>query len=120
MLSWNKLIDQTLFFEIIDGDVCHLDTIIALFDEQARENLQAMDVALENCDIQAFERTAHDLKNLGRNIAAQSLISLSEELESLARQACFKEAQKHLSKTRGVIKRAGEELRYLRDKWAES
>ena len=118
MLGWNKLIDSEVFYEIIDGDVCHLDTIIALFEEQAEENLEAMERALKQSDIQAFERAAHDLKNLGRNIAAQKLIDYSDQLESLAINSKFDEASDRLGKIKSLLKRAKEELNSLRKKWS--
>jgi hypothetical protein len=117
MFGFIRLIDQKTFHEIIGDDMGHLDTIIALFDEQANDNMSNMHEALLKNDALAFERAAHDLKNLGRNIAAQKLIEHSHELERLAAESALEAAAKRLKETSDLLARASRELKKLRKKW---
>ena len=118
MFGWNTLIDQNTFHEMIGSDIEHLDTLIALFEEQSKENVESMQHAIQHHDVQTFERAAHDLKNLGRNIASSKLIEHSQELERIASETQFDLAATKIDETARLLNRALKELRKLRRKWS--
>ena len=118
MFGWNNLIDHKTFHEMIGSDVEHLDTLIALFEEQSRENLESMQHAIRHQNVQVFGRAAHDLKNLGRNIASAKLVAHSQELERIASEPHLAEAAERIDETVRLLGRALKELRKLRRKWS--
>ncbi|MFN8390851.1 MAG: Hpt domain-containing protein [Bdellovibrionota bacterium] len=118
MLGFSKIIDKKTFHEIIGDDLEHLDTIIALFEEQAEDNLSNMREAILREDRGSFERAAHDLKNMGRNVASQKLVDHSHELERLAKEAPFEALHDKLQDSSDLLAKALKELKSLRKKWA--
>jgi HPt (histidine-containing phosphotransfer) domain-containing protein len=118
MLGFNRIIDKKTFHEIIGDDLEHLDTIIALFEEQADDNLTNMREAILKEDRGAFERAAHDLKNMGRNVASNRLVEHSHELEKLAAEARFGALHDKLEESSDLLAKALKELKSLRKKWS--
>ena len=105
-----KLIDKNLFLETIDRDQSLLETLISLFEEQSRDNINSMRDALRTKNNEQFERAAHDLKNLGRNIASEKLVEHSHILETLAAERKIIEAGKLLDQTEKLLGKAQKEL----------
>ncbi len=110
MLTWTRIIDKRAFLDLIDSDKAHLAMIIELFKEQSQDNLENMENAASLDDSDAFLRAAHDLKNLGRNIAAMALIKHSETLEEHAARQELTKADAMLKETRKLLSKALREL----------
>ena len=114
MFGWNKIIDKREFLETIDNESALLDTVIELFTQQASDSLSHMQTALANKDCNAFERAAHDLKNIGRNIASDKFIKHSRELEILAGENKLDQAAAKIDSTQKLIAKAKKELENIR------
>lgn len=117
MLLFSKVIDTKIFLESVGDDTSHLDTLISIFAEQSRDNIAHMYTALGKNDYDAFERAAHDIKNLGRNIAANKLIEHSQVLEELAAKRQLTNVEELIENTKKLLDRAQSELVKIRKKF---
>lgn len=114
MFGWNRVIDKKTFLETVGGDPSFIDTLIELFRKQSKENVQALQNAARRGDEKAVQQAAHDLKNIGRNIASTKLIKLSSRLEELAAAKQLAEVTESIEKTTDLLARALEELQEMR------
>lgn len=117
MLGWNKVIEKSVFMETIDNDSSLLDTVIELFKQQSKDTFNAMTTAIDQSDWFAFERAAHDLKNIGRYLASPRLIEHSHELEKLAAERHLEVAAHKLDRTAKLLTKALKELTTIRKQW---
>ena len=117
MFLFSKIIDQKVFLESVGDDTCHLETLIHIFEEQARDNIAHMYTALGQNDYDAFERAAHDIKNLGRNIAADKLIQHSQMLEELAGRRELDDVDELIKETQKLLSKAQVELVKIRKRF---
>ena len=115
MFGLSKIIEKKLFLEYVGNDMEHFDTIIHLFKEQSEDTLKRMREALRQEDSSAFGHAAHDLKNLGRNIAANPIIDHSRALEEHAANEQLSMAAEMLDKTEKLLRRAQKELVSIRN-----
>ena len=110
MFDWNKVIQKNAFMRVIGNDLNFLETVISLFQEQAKDSLETLHMALHSLDWPAYLRATHDLKNMGRSIASQKLIDHAALLEQFAQSKDVTQAQIALKATTKILKKANAEL----------
>ena len=115
MFGWNKVIEKDAFMRVIGNDLNFLETVISLFEEQAKDSLVTLGSSLSTPDWSAYLRATHDLKNMGRSIASQKLIEhagilekFADEQNAVKARAKLKITEKLLSKARAELIQIGE------------
>lgn len=114
MFGWNSVIDKKAFFDTVGQDPSFIDTLIELFRVQYAENIQALESAAKRGDEKGVQKAAHDLKNIGRNIASPKLIQHSSKIESLAAEKQLAQVIASVGKTTKLLEKALQELHDLR------
>lgn len=114
MFGWSRVIDKKAFLETVGGDRALIETLIELFRQQSKENVQALEAAAKRGDNRAFQQAVHDLKNIGRNIASPKLLKHSQRLEALAANQQLDQAAESVQKTTAILAQALEELQSMR------
>ena len=114
MLFAKKLIEREEFLEAVGNERELIDTLLDLYDEQTRDCLKNMRLAYERNDASLFERAAHDLKNVGRNIASKRLIEHAQDLEEMAARGELEGAVRNVRRTEKLLRTAGNELAAIR------
>jgi HPt (histidine-containing phosphotransfer) domain-containing protein len=109
----NKVIDESLFLEIINNDLSVMNSMINLYHQQYIENIETMRSSIDRNDQLNFERAAHDLKNLGRNIASKKLIAISNLFEDEIEKHRLRDLEKLVNKTEKLLKKAELELKSI-------
>lgn len=115
MFGWNRVIDKKTFLETVGDDPSFIDTLIELFRKQSKENVHALQAAAKRGDQKAVQQAAHDLKNIGRNIASTKLIKLSTRIEQLAAEKQLQQVVDSVDATTELLARALEELHEMRE-----
>jgi HPt (histidine-containing phosphotransfer) domain-containing protein len=110
---FEKVVDEKLFLEIIQNDLSVIPSIINLYKKQSDENILLMKKSISNNDKLNFERAAHDLRNLGRNIASRKLIMISDNLEDKLNNYSLESLNNEIIKTEKVLRKAESELRKI-------
>lgn len=110
MLFFKKIIDKKTFLEVVGDEKEMISTIIELFLEQSADCLKTMRLSIDQLDPDNFKRAAHDLKNVGRNIACNDLIILSEELELIGEKREIDGVGDGIDKAEKILKKAHKEL----------
>ena len=110
MFFSKKLIDKKTFLEVIGEDKDMVLTVLELFREQSELCVKTMHTAIERSDALSFKRAAHDLKNVGRNIASERLVEAAEELEGLGDNGELGSAAEKLVQAEKMLGTAEKEL----------
>lgn len=116
MLGWNKVIQKDAFMRVIGNDLNFLETVISLFEEQAKDSLATLTNSLSTPDWSAYLRATHDLKNMGRSIASQKLIDHAGLLEKFAEEQDTSKALAKLKMTEKILSKARAELIQIGDR----
>lgn len=117
MLGREPLIDVEAFLGTIGDDHGFLDTVIALFKEQSDDTLNGIRAAIAQRDWDAFNRAAHDLKNIGRAVACKRLVDHSNELEELIAGQQLLIAVSLVGQTEKLLSRTLKELNKIRKRF---
>ena len=110
MFGWNKVIEKDAFMRVIGNDLNFLETVISLFESQAKDSLDTLSGALVTPDWPSYLRATHDLKNMGRSIASTKLIEHADILEQFAEGQNVVQAQAALKNTAKLLGKARAEL----------
>lgn len=112
MFGWSKerVVQKEAFLHVIGNDLNFIETVISLFEEQAKDCMEILSDSLQTSDWNAFLRATHDLKNTGRSIASQKLIDHSVELEKIASEQSVEKAKVALKNTEKLLNKARTEL----------
>ena len=110
MFFSKKLIDKKTFLEVVGNEKELVGTVVELYKEQTSDCMKTMRHAINSGDAVSFKRAAHDLKNVGRNIASEKLVEMSEELEALGDSGELQAAEEKLEPAEKLLQNAEKEL----------
>jgi len=80
-----SVFDITSALERMDGDRPLLNELIALFNEQLPAQITSLSNAIENCDAAKAVQESHNIKGAARNLSADRLAAVAEEIETKAK-----------------------------------
>ena len=114
MFFSKALIDRDTFLEVVGNEAAMVDTVIELYKEQTENGVKSINKAIDTADFLLLERAAHDLKNVGRNIASEKLVEQAHELEIMGANKDVESAIDKLDSVERMLNSALKELLAIR------
>ena len=109
-----KLIDKETFLEVVGNEAEMIDTVIELYKEQTANGLKSIQSAIDTNDSVTLERAAHDLKNVGRNIASEKIVEAAHDLELMGANKDIDAAFDKIDSIEKMLQNALKELKAIR------
>lgn len=112
-LQERPVIDVSSALERVDGDREALSELVAMFLEDAREQIARLKAALESGDAEGVGKASHSLKGAASNVSAVRLTELALGIEEASREGRLDGVEERLSLLERELALFAEEARRL-------
>ena len=93
----SAVFDRADFLERVEGDMELAGQIVELFFQDAAENMEKINQAMERQDLTTVSRAAHSLKGASANLSGLRTRQIAADLEAAAKKGELKKAQSILA-----------------------